>query len=67
MPTPERVARLRAAGYSEPGRSPNYWREYGLDQLSDAALARELLTLLRDVYGYPGKSKLEFLTEKGEG
>lgn len=25
---PERVAHLRTAGYSDPGRAPNYWKSY---------------------------------------
>src|SRR5262249_9456842 len=41
--TPDRVAKLRAAGYSDPGRAPNYWKTYPLDQFSDAAIANELL------------------------
>ncbi len=63
--TSERVARLRAAGYADPGRAPNYSKTYLADSTSDAALAEELLTLLHDVYGYYGASKLEVKTEEG--
>ena len=62
--TAERVARLNAAGYAEPGRAPNYWKHYRLDVLSDAAIAEELLTLLHEVYGYDGIPRLVFITEK---
>jgi hypothetical protein len=62
--TPERVARLHAAGFSDPGRAPNYWKNYPLDHFDDATIARELLTILFDVYGYNGAPKLKFGTEK---
>ena len=62
--TPDRVARLHAAGFSDPGRSPNYSKTYPVDQFSDLAITRELLTILYDVYGYDGSPKLEFKTEK---
>lgn len=61
--TEERVARLRAAGYAEPGRAPNYWKSYPLDKFGDAAIAGELLTILHEVYGYTGATKLKILTE----
>lgn len=63
--TPDRVARLHAAGFSDPGRAPNYWRIYPVDQFSDAAIADELLAILYEVYGYNGAPKLTFATEKG--
>jgi hypothetical protein len=59
----ERVARLRAAGYADPGRAPNYWKSYPLDKFTDAAIANELLTILHEVYGYTGATKLKILTE----
>ena len=62
--TAQRVARLHAAGYADPGRAPNYWKSYPLDGLSDAAIAEELLTLLHEVYGYDGMPRLVFKTEK---
>ena len=61
--TDERVARLRSVGYADPGRAPNYWKSYPLDKFSDAAIADELLTILHEVYGYTGATKLKILTE----
>ena len=63
--TPERVARLHAAGYADPGRAPNYSKTYPADSTSDTAPAAELLTLLHDVYGYYGASGLKVVTEEG--
>lgn len=65
--TPERVARLHTAGFSDPGRAPNYWRIYPLDEFDDDAVARELLTILFEVYRYQGLPKLAVATEKGGG
>jgi hypothetical protein len=62
--TPERIARLRAVGFADPGRAPNYSKTYRADEISDAALASEVLTLLHDVYGYYGASKLDVITEE---
>jgi hypothetical protein len=62
--TPERVARLHAAGFADPGRAPNYSKTYLAANITDAALATELLTLLHDVYGYYGASKLGVVTEE---
>jgi hypothetical protein len=62
--TPERVARLHAVGYTDPGRAPNYWKEYLIDRADDQAIASELLTILHDVYGYTGLPKLQFITER---
>jgi hypothetical protein len=61
--TPDHVARLHAVGFSDPGRVPNYWKSYPLDRFDDAAIAREMLALLHDVYGYTGAQKLKILTE----
>jgi hypothetical protein len=61
--TPDRVARLHAAGFADPGRAPNYWKTYQLDQIDDAGIAREILTILRDVYGYNGLPALNVKTE----
>lgn len=61
--TPERRTRLRDAGYSPPGRSPNYSRLYPFDRFSDRELAREVLTILHEVYGYAGTVKLKVTTE----
>jgi hypothetical protein len=52
--TPERVARLHAAGFADPGRAPNYWKSYLLDAADDATIAREMLTILHDVYDTMG-------------
>jgi hypothetical protein len=61
--TPERLSRLRNVGYADPGRAPNYWKNYPMDKFSDAAIAAELLTILHEVYGYTGATKLKILTE----
>ena len=38
--TPERIARLQAAGFSDPDtNSPNYYRTYPFDTFDDAGLA----------------------------
>jgi hypothetical protein len=63
--TPDRVAKLRAVGYADPGRSPNYWKDYPLDKYDDAAIAKEVITLLHDVYGYTGSEQLTVKTEAG--
>ncbi len=63
--TAERITRLHAAGFAEPGRSPNYWKSY-TDQ-SDEAIARELLDILYNVYGYDGSKRLIFKDEKFDG
>ena len=57
--------RLHDAGYADPGRAPNYWKSYPFDKFSDTAIASELLTILHDVYGYAGATKLKILTEAG--
>lgn len=62
--TPQRIARLHAAGYADPGHAPNYSKTYPADDITDAALAAEVLTLLHDVYGYRGTSKLTVKTEE---
>jgi hypothetical protein len=62
--TPDRFARLRALGFAEPGRSPNYAKIYPLDRHSDAAIAEELLTVLYDVCGYTGSPALQFKPER---
>jgi len=61
--TPDRVARLHAAGYADPGRSPNYARIYLASQFNDAAIASDILTLLNEVYAYKGARKLKIMTE----
>lgn len=61
--TPEREARLHNVGYADPGRAPNYWKNYALDKFDDKAIAAELLTILFDVYGYKGAEKLKIITD----
>ena len=63
--TPDRIARLRASGYADPGRAPNYSKTYDVGAFSDAAISTELLTLLHDVYGYDGSQALKITTETG--
>lgn len=65
--TADRVARLRAAGFADPGRAPNYWKNYPISDFSDAAIAEELLTVLYEIYGHEGVPALKFATEKGKG
>jgi len=61
--TPDRIAILHAAGYADPGRAPNYWKKYAADRFDNLAIAREVLAILHDVYGYNGLPALEVLTE----
>lgn len=61
--TPQRIALLHGAGYADPGRTPNYWKTYPLDKFTDAAIANELLTILYEVYGYTGATKLKVTSE----
>ena len=63
--TPDRVERLHAAGFTDPGHAPNYWKTYPVDEFSDTAIAIELLTILYEVYSYNGAPRLKFETEKG--
>jgi hypothetical protein len=63
--TPDRIARLHALGYADPGRAPNYSKEYPTERVTDDAIARELLTILHDVYGYTGAQPLKVATETG--
>jgi len=64
--TPDRIAKLHAAGFADPGRAPNYWKDYPLDKATDADIAAEILTLLHDAYGYSGSAPLEIKTEKAD-
>lgn len=61
--TPERITRLHEAGFADPGRAPNYWKKYAVEGTSDACIAREILSILHDVYGYNGMPKLKVITE----
>lgn len=62
--TPERRSALQAAGYAPPGRSENYWKFYDLS-LADAHIARDILTILHQAYGYSGQMQLVRQTEDG--
>lgn len=44
--------------------TPNYSKTYATDQVDDASIARELLTVLHDVYNYTGQPKLKVITEE---
>ena len=57
--TPDRVAHLHEAGFADPGLTQNYSRIYRLDAVDDRAIARALLTILHDVYGYDGTPPLK--------
>ncbi|RAI44052.1 hypothetical protein CH341_11215 [Rhodoplanes roseus] len=61
--TPQRIERLHRAGFADPGRAPNYSRSYAPESFTDAVVAREILTILFDVYGYTGVPKLDIHTE----
>lgn len=61
--TPDRIAKLHALGYADPGRAPNYWKIYPADKFDDTTIAHELLAILHDVYGYTGLPKLKVTTE----
>lgn len=65
--TPDRVNRLHDLGFADPGRAPNYSKTYSTDQFDDASIARELLTVLHDVYGYTGQPTLKVITEETRG
>ena len=62
--TAERVGRLHDAGFADPGRGPNYWKKYPLDQVNDSAIAHEVLAILHEVYGYNGTPALKIKTEE---
>jgi hypothetical protein len=62
--TSDRVNRLHDLGFADPGRGPNYWKNYATEQIDDASIARELLTVLHDVYGYNGQPTLKVKTEE---
>lgn len=63
--TPDRIDWLHKAGFADPGRAPNFSKTYHADRIADADLAAEILTVLHDVYGYYGASKLEIKTDEG--
>lgn len=65
--TEPRVARLHALGFADPGRAPNYSKTYLASETKDSDLASEVLTVLHDVYGYYGATKLAVKTEEDKG
>ena len=62
--TDARIARLHALGFADPGRAPNYSKTYPAKDTNDSDLANEVLTILHDVYGYYGATKLAVETEE---
>jgi hypothetical protein len=64
--TPDRVLRLHEAGFADPGRTQNYSRTYPAEGMDDHAVARELLTILHEVYGFDGGGGLNLRTEAGD-
>ena len=61
--TPERKAKLLAAGFAPPGKTMNYSRFYPAGQYDMAALAKTLLGILKDAYGYRGAPPMRLTTE----
>jgi len=62
--TPEHVTRLHELGFTNPGRAPNYWQVYDADKSSNETVARNVLAVLFEVYGYRGLPALEVLDER---
>jgi hypothetical protein len=69
--TPDRVNRLHDLGFADPGRGPNYWKNYPTEQIDDAAIAREIahrasrcLRLQRSANAY-GENRRGALTPGG--
>jgi hypothetical protein len=61
--TPERRAKLAEAGFEPPGRVMNYSRLYPRSQYDAAAVAKALLHVLIDSYGYQGAPEMTVKTE----
>jgi hypothetical protein len=61
--TPERRQKLADAGYNPPGKVMNFWRFFPLDQYELPAIAKALLAVLHDVYGYGGAPDLTVTRE----
>ena len=59
--TPDRIAWLHAAGYNDPGREPNYWKYYPSDRFKEEVVAREVLEILYQVYGFRGPHALKII------
>jgi hypothetical protein len=64
--TPERRRKLQEAGFEQPGRVMNFWRYYPTAQFEPTAIAKALLGVLRDAYGYEGAPAIEVETETGK-
>jgi len=63
--TPERKAKLTQAGFAPPGKVMNYSRFYPAGQYDMPRLAKVLLGILKDVYGYQGAPPMKVHTETG--
>ncbi len=63
--TPERQAKLIAAGFAPPGRVMNYSRFYADAEYDTPLLAKALLRILREAYGYKGAPAITVRTEAG--
>ncbi|BDA83039.1 hypothetical protein Sa4125_05810 [Aureimonas sp. SA4125] len=62
--TPDRIARLHAAGYANPGYSANYSRSYPSNTFDDNQVAAAILTVLHESYNYTGVPELEIATDQ---
>ena len=63
--TPARKQALIKAGFRPPGQSINYARYYPFKDYDSRRLARTLLAVLHDAYGYEGAPELMLSTERG--
>lgn len=61
--TPERTAKLIAAGFAPPGRTMNYSRFYPEAEYNMPLLAKALLRVLKEAYGYQGAPPMNVATE----
>ena len=64
--TPDRRQKLIDAGFEPPGKVVNFRRFYPLAQYDEVAVAKALLAVLHDAYGYGGAPALRLHTEKGD-
>jgi hypothetical protein len=64
--TPERQAKLIAAGFAPPGRVMNYSRFYPDAEYDMPLLAKALLRILKEAYGYQGAPAMNVRTEAGD-
>jgi len=63
--TPERKAKLIEAGFEPPGKVMNYRRFYPRAQYDMEAVAKALIDVLRQAYGYRGAPAMTVATETG--